>query len=197
MKRETVFVDEVTKEAMGFINNEFINSVNDVLRSNNALETIEKMSGEISVKFDSMQKTYERILRDMKDLKRDLTKTVDESQSSQLQEINSLKVAVIHMLSEIEETMDKNINALTGQIKSLEIKSDEIPAIIKKATEEIIEKNIEKVIENQNRNSGRLEEIAGKLDYLSLPFYKRIFKKKEKRETGGNNALPGTSKEDA
>jgi len=114
MKHETLFVDETTKKTMEQINEGIIDSVSEILRSTEALSSIEKLAGEISGKFDAFQKTSDDISERMKDLEK---------------EIDSLKSTVI---------------------------------------------------ENQNRNSRLLEEINKKLDYISLPFYKRIMKKQQK-----------------
>jgi len=122
MKRETLFVDEVTKKTMDFINDGIIDSVNDVLRSTDALKTIEKLAGEISVKLNTL-------IKDMKKNQRELMKAISEAQSTQLQEIKSLEK--------------------------------------------------------------KLEEIAEKQDYLSLPFYKRILKKLR----NGNDAPPDINEE--
>jgi len=191
MKHDTLFVDEATKKTMEFINEGIIDSVSGALRSTDVLKTIEKLADEISGKFGMMQKTSDHILEKMEGLerlpenilssiskdvqknRRELTKAISEAQSAQLQEIDSLKIAIANVLSKLGEAATRNNNAVTGQIKSLE-------------------KKIDIITENQNHDSRRLEEIAEKLDYLSLPFYKRIMKKPRK----GNDSLPDTNKED-
>jgi len=108
MKHETLFVDEVTKKTMEFINDKFLDRVNDVLRSSNALNSIEKLAGELSGKFDMFQKTMEGLS----------------------QEFDSQKNTIINVLSHLHEALAENKDAMIEQIKSLEMKIDAISTVI-------------------------------------------------------------------
>jgi ABC-type transporter Mla subunit MlaD len=193
MKHDTIFVDETTKKTMEFINDGIIDNVREVLQSTNALQTIENLAIEISSKFDKLQKTFDHVLEEMKGLEQlpeniqslindaqknqqELIKAVTEAKLAQLQEIESLKNAIVDVLSNMDKTATKNNDAVTGQLKSLEKKIADISIII----------------ETQNRNSRRLEDIVEKLDYLSQPLFKRIMNKPRKE----NDSSPDANKEE-
>jgi len=108
MKHETLFVDDVTKQTMEYINYEILNRVNEILRSSNALDSIEKLAGEISGKFDMFQKTMEGLS----------------------QEFDSQKNTIINVLSHLHEALAENKDAMIEQIKSLEMKIDAISTVI-------------------------------------------------------------------
>ena len=183
MKHETLFVDETTKKTMEQIHEGIIDSVNDVLRSTNALNSIEKLADEISGKFDTLQKTMEDLKQEIDSQKSTIINVLShlheaatENNDAMTREIDSLKSTIINVLSNQEEAAAKNNDAVIAQIRSLEMKINVIST----------------VIENQNRNFRLLEEINKKLNYISLPFYKRIIKKFQKE----NDTPSDINKED-
>ena len=169
MKHETLFVDEVTKKTMEFINDEILNRVNNVLRSSNALDSIEKLAGEISGKFDTLQKAIEGLDRLPENIRSSISVLL-------MNELSNMEEVTVKNNNAVKDTIAKNNDAMTAQIKLLEEKINAVSTII----------------ENQNRNSRLLEEINEKLDNLSMPFYKRIMKKFRK----GKDTPSDTNKED-
>ena len=148
MKPEkTLFVDDATRETMKYISDQINQTMNDFLRSSDALKTIEKQMNEISKGIDTLKKLPESTQSAIKDTQKknqqDIAKKLSESQSL-------LEDAIRSALSDLAKNNNK---ALIGQIKSLDAK---------------------------------MEKIAEKVDYLSQPFYKKIFKKPGKNKPKAN-----------
>ena len=153
MKHEELFVDETTRKTMEYISDGISDSLNDFLRSSDALKTIEKQISEILKGIEIVKKLPEStqsVIRDtQKKNQQELSKKLSESQSL-------LVDAVKNALSDLAKSIAGNQKALIAQIKSLDAKIE--------------------------ANSRRLEEIAEKVDYINLPFYKKIAKKPGKNQ---------------
>ena len=108
-------------------------------------------------------------------MKHELTVSVDEM----------TKKTMDYISEEICESLNDSLGAINKLVSELFGKLEELGQ-----TSKSISEAQSKIIENQSRNTQLLEEITKKLNYLSLPFYKRIGKKNR-----SNKTAPDTNKE--
>jgi methyl-accepting chemotaxis protein len=156
MKHElTLSVDEATKKTMEQINEDICNSLNEAIQSNSTLQSVDKLTSGISGKMDEILASNSENLNAVGSL--------SESQAKQIGDLKKAIDKLTNGISELGEIVAENHRIVTKQIQSLETKINDISLII----------------ENQKSNSKRLDEIIEKLDYMNLPFLKKITKKRQ------------------
>ena len=124
-------------------------------------------------------------------MKNNFIVSVDEATKKLMDDINN---GIVEVIEEAQETAQQELEGMLSEVQTLQTKElKSLKASVVGKLSKLDEKAdaIALLVENQNRNTQLLEEIAEKLNYLSQPFFKRLFQKPQR----GNKPTPDINKE--